>query len=57
MFIEAIIPNSFRSLLSVKMNVEKPQAVVKFVIKDAFPIRIITCSRDLDWLPCSLTSC
>ena len=57
MFIEAIIPNSFRSLLSVKMNVEKPQAVVKFVIKDAFPILIITCSRDLDWLPCSLTSC
>ena len=38
MFIEAVIPNSFRSLLSVKMNVEKPQAVVKFVIKDAFPI-------------------
>ena len=36
--IEATIPNSFNSLLSVMINVAKPAAVVILVIKVAFPI-------------------
>ena len=42
-FIEAIIPNSFNNLLSVRIKVANPEAVVRLVIKVAFPIFTITC--------------
>ena len=51
MFNEATIPNSFNNLLSVKMNVPKPAAVVKFVIKVAFPTLEITLCKDLALFP------
>ena len=41
-FIEATVPNSFNILLSVKMKVANPEAVVKFVINVALPIFMIT---------------
>ena len=46
-FIDATIPNSFKILLSVKMKVANPSAVVKFAKSDAFPILIITFFNDL----------
>ena len=39
---DATAPNSFSILLSVKIKVAKPHAVVMFVIKVAFPILEIT---------------
>ena len=44
--IEATIPNSFKSLLSVIIKVANPEAVVIFVIKVAFPILEITRCND-----------
>ena len=38
MLIEATVPNSFSTLLSVRIKVANPEAVVKFVINVAFPI-------------------
>ena len=57
MLIEATIPNSFNTLLSVKIKVAKPDAVVKLVIIVALPIFIITLYNDLTLLPCLATSC
>ena len=54
---EATMPNSFRILLSVKIKVAKPEAVVRLVIKVAFPIFMITRCKDLIMLPCLATSC
>ncbi len=54
---EATIPNSSRSLLSVIINVAKPDAVVTLVINVALPILVITLCSDLALFPCSLTSC
>ena len=51
MFNEAIIPNSFNSLLSVKINVPNPAAVVKLVSKVAFPTLEITRCKDFALLP------
>ena len=51
MFNDATIPNSLNSLLSVKIKVPKPAAVVKFVIKVAFPTFEITRCKDLALLP------
>ena len=55
--IEATIPNSLSSLLSVIINVAKPEAVVTLVIKVALPIFEITRCKDRAWLPCFFTSC
>ena len=57
MFIEATIPNSFSSLLLVRMKVAKPDAVVTLVIRVALPILVMTRCRDLAWFPCDLISC
>ena len=48
---EAIIPNSNRMELLVKMNVAKPAAVVVFVKKVAFPIFCIPRASALALLP------
>ena len=48
---EATIPNSFRTLLSVRMKVANPEAVVKFVINVAFPIFMITRRKDFALFP------
>ncbi len=56
-FIEATVPNSFKTLLSVNMKVANPEAVVRLVIKVAFPIFMITRCKDLTLLPCFATSC
>ena len=44
--IDATIPNSFNSLLSVTIKVANPEAVVTLVIKVAFPIFEMTRRRD-----------
>ena len=54
---DATIPNSVRSLLSVNINVAKPDAVVKLVIKVALPTFVMTRCNDLALLPCDFTSC
>ena len=54
---EATIPNSLSNLLSVKINVAKPEAVVILVINVAFPTFVMTRCSDFTLLPCSLTSC
>ena len=55
--IDATIPNSFNTLLSVRIKVAKPDAVVRLVISVAFPIFIITLRRDLNMFPCFAISC
>ena len=57
MFIEATTPNSLRILLLVKIKVANPEAVVKLVIKVAFPIFAITRCKDLAWFRCLAISC
>ena len=57
MLIEATMPNSFNTLLSVKINVAKPEAVVRLVISVALPIFIITLCKDLTMFPCLANSC
>ena len=57
MFIDATVPNSFKILLSVKMKVANPHAVVMLVIRVALPIFEITLWRERAWFPCFLTSC
>ena len=47
---DATIPNSFKSLLSVKMNVANPEAVVRLVIKVAFPIFVMTRCNDFTFI-------
>ena len=42
MFMDATVPNSFKILLSVKMKVANPHAVVMLVIRVALPIFEIT---------------
>ena len=54
---EATMPNSLRSLLSVIINVAKPEAVVTLVIRVALPIFEITRCSDKAWFPCFFTSC
>jgi len=54
---EATIPNSVSSLLSVIIKVAKPEAVVTFVMRVAFPIFEITRCNERAWFPCFLTSC
>ena len=54
---DATVPNSFNKVLSVIINVAKPEAVVTLVIKVAFPIFVITRCNDFALLPCLLTSC
>ena len=54
---EATIPNSLSNLLSVRIKVAKPEAVVTLVIKVALPIFVITRCNDFALLPCLLTSC
>ena len=53
---EATMPNSFKILLFVKIKVAKPDAVVRLVIKVAFPIFVITRWSDLALFPCLATS-
>ena len=48
---EATTPNSFKSLLFVKMNVANPEAVVTLVINVALPIFVITRCNDFTLLP------
>ena len=55
--IEATVPNSFSTLLSVRIKVANPEAVVKFVINVAFPIFMITRRSDFALFPCFATSC
>ena len=57
MLIEATVPNSFKILLSVSINVANPDAVVRLVINVALPIFMITCLSDFVLLPCFATSC
>ena len=57
MLIEATIPNSFNTLLSVKIKVAKPDAVVKLVISVALPIFVITLCKDFTLLAFLATSC
>ena len=57
MFNEATVPNSLNSLLSVKIKVPKPAAVVIFVNNVAFPTFEITRCNDLALLPWFLISC
>ncbi len=57
MLMEATTPNSFNNLLFVKINVAKPEAVVRFVIKVALPTLAITRCNDLAWFPCNFISC
>ena len=45
--IDATTPNSFKILLFVKIKVAKPEAVVRFVIKVAFPTLTMTRCNDL----------
>ena len=45
-FMEATIPNSVNSLLSVIIKVAKPHAVVTLVIRVALPILDITLFKD-----------
>jgi len=45
-FNDAMIPNSLRILLLVKMKVENPDAVVRFVKRVALPILEITRTKD-----------
>jgi len=54
---DATIPNSFSSLLSVKIKVANPAAVVILLIKVAFPIFEITLCNESAWLPCFWISC
>ena len=44
-------------MLSVRINVAKPEAVVTFVINVAFPTLVITRCKLFTLLPCDLTSC
>ena len=53
----ATTPNSTNNLLSVKMNVANPLAVVRLVIKVALPTLVMTRCKDFAWLPCFLISC
>ena len=55
--IEATTPNSLRILLLVSINVANPDAVVRLVIKVAFPTLTITRCKDLAWLLCFAISC
>ena len=55
--IEAIIPNSFKSELLVKIKVANPAEVVMFVIKVAFPTFEITRCNYFVLFPCFLISC
>ena len=48
---EATTPNSFNKLLSVIINVAKPEAVVTFVINVALPTLVITRCKDFTLLP------
>ena len=55
--IEAITPNCLSKVLSVKIKVAKPIAVVRLVSRVTFPTLRITLISDLAWLPCLLISC
>ena len=48
---DATIPNCFNKVLSVKINVANPEAVVTLVIKVALPILVITLCNDFALLP------
>ena len=56
-FTEAKIPNSRSKLLFTKTKVAKPDAVVIFVIKVAFPILEITRCKAFACCPCFFISC
>ena len=54
---EATTPNSFKSLLSVSINVANPDAVVTLVISVALPTLVITRCKLFTLLPWDFTSC
>ena len=51
MFMEATTPNSFNNTLLVRIKVAKPDAVVRLVIRVAFPTFVITRCNDFALLP------
>ena len=53
---DATTPNSISRLLDVMINVAKPQAVVRLVTNDAFPILHIVRCNAITLRPCNLYS-
>ena len=56
MFNDVTIPNSINKSLLETIKVAKPMAVVRFVIKVAIPILVVTRCNALALFPCTLYS-